>query len=157
MTASCISRWVDLSPREGNLQPLLPSPSLWWLYFTKALWASKPHFMEFAPHLRLLYHRTSLVLSDLRAEKESLFCPRSPKLPAAWESTFTTQLLSFFTLCSLGSCFCKTMRTLLISCSPSPLFLPQPPEVGARCPLVLQFSGRGHGGGGGMHLPLGCG
>lgn len=92
MTSSCISRWMPLSPTEGNLQPLLSSPSLWCPYFIKALWALKPHFTEFAPHPRLLCHRTSHVHSDLRAEKECLSCPRSHKLPAAWESMSTTQL-----------------------------------------------------------------
>lgn len=77
-------------------------------------------------YYRLLYDRISPVPSDLRAEKESLFCPRSPKLPAALESMSTTQLPDFFTLCSLGSCFSKTIKTLLISCSPSTLFLPHP-------------------------------
>ena len=162
-TASLVSRWVPLTPAEGNLQPLSPSLSSWCSCSVQALWALKPHFMEFVPHPGLLWHSTNPVHSDLRAEKESLSCPRSPKLPAARESPSTTcsrvasQRPSFLALCGLGSCFWKTMETLFISCSPSTLFLPQPPYMAAQCPTVLHFPGGGHGGGWGHLLPLGCG
>lgn len=62
----------------------------------------------------------------------------------------------FPTLCGLGSCFCKTMKTPFISCSPSTV-LPQPLYVAAQCPMPLDFPGGGHGGGWGHLLPLGCG
>lgn len=63
--------------------------------------------MEFVPHPRPLWHSTNPVCSGLRAENESLFCPRNPRLPASWEfpSTVSSQVAprhSFFlTLCCL--------------------------------------------------------
>lgn len=162
MTVPLVSRWLPLTPAEGNLQPLSPSPSSWCSCSVQALWALKPYFVEFVPHSGLLWHSTNPVHSDLRAE-ESLSCPRSPKLPAARESPSTTcsyiasPYPSFLALCGLSSCFCKTMKTPFISCSPSTLLLPQAPYVAAQRPMALHFPGGGRGGDWCHLLPLGCG
>ena len=75
-----------MTPAEGNFEPLSPSYSSWCTCSVQALWALKSHFMEFVPHPGLLCHSTSPAHSDLRAEKEPVSCPRSAKVPAAWES-----------------------------------------------------------------------
>lgn len=158
VTASLISRWVPLAPAAGNLQQLSPNPSSWCLCSVQAFWALKPHFMEVVSHPGLLWHSTNPVHSDLIAEKKSLSCPRSPKLPAAWEPPSTTcshvasQRPCFLALCGLDSCFCKTMKTLfIISWSPSTVLLSQTPYMAAQCPRTLCFPGAGRGEGWG-HL-----
>lgn len=113
-------------PCRRESPAIVTQPLLTVLMLSSGLVGLETHFMDFVPHPGLLWHSTNPVL---RTEEASLSCPRSPKLTAARESPSTmcshvaSQCPSFLALCGLGSCFCKTMKTLFVSCSPStPLF-----------------------------------
>lgn len=120
----------DPCSRESSA--IVTQPLLTVLMLSSGLVGLETHFMDFVPHPGLLWHSTNPVHSGLRAEEESLSCPRSPKLTAAREPPSTmclhvaSQCPSFLALCSLGSCFCKTMKTLFVSCSPSTLLFHGP-------------------------------
>lgn len=79
-------------------------------------------------------------------EGVSVLAQKSQAASCSWVSihhmlTYFPSVSSFLSLCDWGSCFCNNMKTLFVSYWPSTFLLPQPPSVGAQCPITLHFLG----------------
>lgn len=118
MTSSCISRWMPLSPTEGNLQPLLSSPSLWCPYFIKALWALKPHFTEFAPHPRLFMSQNQSCPFRPEGRERVSVLPQKSQAASCFGSlcpphNLASQHPSFFTCVAWALAFARPWKPCL--------------------------------------------